>query len=117
MDLIEATDKIFKQCHSLIKTKNHDYSAYDTTGFGNFRSLGDTNVEIGLVTRLGDKWARIRSFILSGKLNHEGIDDTLMDVINYCAILLAWRLANYSEMKTSNAARHGAARPGKARQC
>lgn len=95
-ELIGHCRCVFTDCLAVLESKNADYSANDPSGFGNFRALGDNNVELGIITRLGDKWSRLAGYSKNGYVNNEGINDTLMDIINYSAILLAWR-AYYNE--------------------
>ena len=72
----------------LMARKNHDY-AHEDDPFRNFRTFG----AFGVLVRLHDKIARLRSFEESGKqaVKDEKILDTVLDIINYAAI--------YHEMK------------------
>jgi hypothetical protein len=99
ISLIGRAKEIFNDCLNLLISKNKDYSATDPEGFGNFRKLGDKNVEMGIITRLSDKFARIESYVANGSLHNESFEDTLKDIINYSVILLAWRERNEEQDK------------------
>ena len=83
--------KIIEMMYSIHLDKNADYSKYNMLATG----------EIGGVTRLWDKMARIMSLtgfdIGTGKLNppkepkNESFEDTLIDMANYAIILLIMR--------------------------
>jgi len=82
-------------CKSLNETyikKNQDY--------GN--SFGDMFQELGpitAVTRIGDKYGRVKSLIKSGsdiKVKDESIKDTLLDMANYC-IMTILELEEYND--------------------
>lgn len=69
----------------LMSRKNRDYGA-DEDPFRNFRTFG----RIGILVRMSDKLARLRSFTENGKffVEDEGVQDTIKDIINY-AVLFA----------------------------
>lgn len=76
----------------IIKKKNADYGA-DEDALRNFRLVQQIGVpmEIGILTRLADKFARLGKIITTGKqaVMDESIDDTILDAINYLIILRA----------------------------
>jgi len=90
---IEHIKKITEKGKAIIEAKNHDY-ANSSDPFANFRlvdNLEICTVEIGILVRMSDKVARIKN--LSNKDNavkDETIEDTLLDLCNYSAILQAW---------------------------
>ena len=82
-----------------MKRKNNDYCSASNNKeidpFHNFRqieSLGLCSAEVGIVTRMLDKLARISSFIKNGELQvkDESVEDTLLDLANYSIILSAF---------------------------
>jgi len=92
----ENIDKIFnKECLKLINSKNNDY-ANPSDFYANFRLTEQAGIPmfIGVHIRLLDKVSRLNSFIerfqRTGKMTteHESIEDTLLDLINYSAIEL-----------------------------
>jgi hypothetical protein len=73
-------------CHDaleLMAKKNHDYASIEDP-YRNFRQFG----RFGILVRLGDKFARLRSFEEQGelKVQDESIRDTLLDIINYAVL-------------------------------
>jgi len=89
-----------------MKRKNNDYcsasSSKEIDPFHNFRqieSLGLCSAEVGIVTRMLDKLARISSFIKNGELQvkDESVEDTLLDLANYSIILSAYIKDKYKK--------------------
>jgi hypothetical protein len=72
----------------IIKVKNSDYGATDDP-FANFRMFG----EMGFAVRLSDKLSRIKTLLERGSamVKDESLEDTIMDMANYCNLLLAYR--------------------------
>lgn len=84
----------FNEGYELIKAKNHDY-ARGNDPFKNFRLsevvLG-IPVEKGILLRILDKISRIGNLLDSqAKVKEESIDQNLIDIQNYSAIIRAWR--------------------------
>ena len=89
-------EKIFNdEALKLINSKNDDY-ANPTDFYANFRLCEQAGIPmfIGVHGRMLDKSSRLNSFIerfnRTGEItaNHESIEDTLLDTINYAAITL-----------------------------
>ena len=89
-------EKIFNdEALKLINSKNDDY-ANPTDFYANFRMVEYAGLPtwIGVHVRMLDKISRlngfVRRFIETGDIssNHESIEDTLLDAINYSAITL-----------------------------
>ena len=89
-------ERIFnEEALSLINSKNDDY-ANPTDFYANFRLCEQAGIPmfIGVHVRMLDKISRlngfVRRFIETGDIsaNHESIEDTLLDAINYSAITL-----------------------------
>lgn len=79
--MIEITEK-----------KNADYSGFGDSAFSNFvatEKLNVTSTERGLLTRMLDKFSRIITFVNVGtlKVSQESIEDTLLDLANYCILM------------------------------
>ena len=92
----ENVKRIFnEEALDLINSKNDDY-ANPTDFYANFRLSEQAGIPmfIGIHVRLLDKISRLNSFISrfyrTGEItaNHESIEDTLLDTINYSAIML-----------------------------
>ena len=89
-------ERIFnEEALSLINSKNDDY-ANPTDFYANFRLSEQAGIPmfIGIHVRMLDKISRLNSFIerfnRTGEItaHHESIEDTLLDTINYSAIML-----------------------------
>jgi hypothetical protein len=70
--------------------KSHDYGD-NADALANIRSSADViNAEpwAGAVLRMSDKMHRLKSFFHSGRVEFDGVDDTLLDLCAYSAIAL-----------------------------
>lgn len=81
--------------HDLILNKNADYTGNSENPFSNFEfsaELAGTTIEQGILTRMADKIARLKSFLKQGtlKVQDEKIEDTMLDLANYSLILAAY---------------------------
>ena len=73
--------------------KNHDYAGRnDADGLRNFNltaNVAGVSTPQGILVRLMDKMTRTGNLLTQvNAVKDEAIEDTLMDAINYCAILL-----------------------------
>lgn len=95
----ETPDKFFKEIEKtfstgldIIRKKNHDYGG-PVDHYKNFRfaeQLG-VSVEKGILVRISDKLARISNLLdRPAAVADEKIEDTILDAINYLAILKAY---------------------------
>lgn len=83
---------------SITEKKNADYTGGGDDPFSNFRHIGQlvkgnpVVCEIGFLTRMSDKFARIGSYISNGELQvkDESVEDTLLDLANYCVLMLGF---------------------------
>jgi hypothetical protein len=94
IQLIKSVEETYKKGVALIKAKNPDYADVDRDAFKNFRfaSLVGVGPKRAILVRISDKLARISNLIDrvgTEKVKNEKIEDTLLDLINYSAILLA----------------------------
>jgi hypothetical protein len=90
LDNIRAT---YELGLSIIEKKNHDYGA-DADPFRNFRTAGvlGLTVEKAILVRVLDKLARVNNLLEhDAYVTEESMEDTLVDAINYLAILKAYR--------------------------
>jgi hypothetical protein len=87
---LKAAKELFERCLHIMETKNHDYAS-STNFFKNLslsEYLGVAKTENGIVTRLLDKIIRICNGIQREySVKDEKIDDTILDAINYLALL------------------------------
>ena len=83
------------ECLPLCDSKNGDY-AHPEDFYANFRAVeqGGVDTWAGVYVRLCDKISRLHGFVRrynkTGNItaNHEGIEDTLLDMANYTVITL-----------------------------
>lgn len=91
-EALEHQEGMFASALEIMKRKRHDYSGLEDP-FRNLRDAAFMGVDPlkGVMVRIMDKFARVRSFIEQGELqvNDEAIKDTLVDVLNYTCILAA----------------------------
>lgn len=88
IELLEFSREIFAKAYTILDTKNQDYGA-DDDPFRNFHKHGSLGIEV----RLSDKWARLEGFMKRGllKVKDESIEDTIIDIINYLILWMAYR--------------------------
>ena len=88
-DLRLLHEALCEEARQLMKAKNHDYACTEDP-FRNFRTYG----ALGILVRLSDKEARLRSFIENGKLEvtNESVRDTILDLINYAVLFHGYLL-------------------------
>lgn len=102
-EFFESIESTFSACLETAKKKNQDYAG-DKDPFANFgrvETFGICTVEQGILVRITDKLARV-SNLIGGEnpaVVDESVDDTLLDAINYLAILKAYRDSKRSEVK------------------
>lgn len=93
--LLTSMRETFGSCYTTAVNKNHDYGGSNNNPFANFltsESITGVAAERGILVRLGDKFSRISTLLdKQGMVADESIDDTIMDAINYLAILKALR--------------------------
>lgn len=93
VEFSESIQDVFKRASLLLQKKNSDYSGQDDP-FKNFRlceAMGLVSVERGLLVRMLDKMGRISTLIKNNSPQvQESIEDTLIDLINYSAILVTY---------------------------
>ena len=82
------------------KAKNDDYTGINESPFANLElteKLGNCSTEQGIIVRMSDKLSRLASFAAQGQLSvkDESVEDTLLDLANYCVLL-----AGYLKAKT-----------------
>lgn len=94
--LLHSMKNTFDECYKTAVKKNHDYAGggVNEDPFKNFKRASDlagVSVERGILVRLSDKLCRL-SNILDGevRVSDERVVDTIMDAINYLAILKAY---------------------------
>ena len=91
-ELLKFHEKVCAEACGLMEKKNQDYGA-DEDPFRNFHEWG----LIGILVRLSDKMARLRTFVERGTyaVITETVRDTAIDAINYCILFLAYLATNH----------------------
>jgi hypothetical protein len=87
-ELLALHNTLGIKARALMVDKNHDY-AVESDVFRNFRAFGT----LGVLVRLSDKMARLRSFEENNKfaVSDEKLIDTILDTINYAVIYYAMK--------------------------
>lgn len=92
-EFTQAIQEVFKRATLLLQKKNSDYSG-DGDAFKNFRlceAASLASVEQGILVRMLDKLGRVSTLVQHGTSQvDESIEDTLIDLINYSAILITY---------------------------
>ena len=87
---IATHDRICAEIHEMYRKKNADYG--DSVG-ELYKKLGD----VSFLTRISDKYHRLMNLMtdydgyMKKEINCESVDDTIMDLANYCIIWLMER--------------------------
>jgi RNAse (barnase) inhibitor barstar len=83
--------EIFKKCHKLHLSKRHDYTN-DHDNHDNFKKSAElaswyfNDLDKSYVVLIGTKLARLSALLGTKEPNHESIEDTFLDLVNYCAL-------------------------------
>lgn len=91
--LLVDLEETFNKCLETAKRKNHDYGASDKSPYNNFlnSTMVGVSVERGIMVRMMDKVSRISTLLdKEAQVSDESVQDTLMDLINYTAILKSY---------------------------
>ena len=100
MNKIYEHKKICDELNETYKKKNADYG--DSIG-ELYNKLGD----ITILTRISDKYNRLMNLLDPNNdraVNYESVDDTILDMANYCIIwLMERRLKNFKSIPATNA--------------
>ena len=84
--------KTFDDCYKLVLVKNKDYAG-DNNPYKNFENAEVIGVDVAraILVRIMDKISRVGNVLEAGTaVKSESVNDTLMDLINYSAILKAY---------------------------
>lgn len=88
---IEFHKQACERMQAITAAKNADYTGGSDDPFSNFRlveALGIASTEQGFLTRMTDKLSRLNSYVKQGTLQvkDESVEDTLLDLANYCLL-------------------------------
>jgi len=88
---LQMLDELHEMARDIINKKNHDYRGAMEDDYANFRGSKALGIHPGhgVLLRIQDKMMRVKTFIDKGELHVKGesIDDALVDITNYCALL------------------------------
>lgn len=90
-ELLVLHKDLCEQAHQLMEAKNADYSSGQDP-FHNFRMAQMVGIspEKGILMRMCDKIARLKTYAEHGKLSveNEGGVDSVVDIINYAVLYI-----------------------------
>ena len=95
-ELFAYHHQMCRKALEICRVKNHDYATGGDGGpFANFarvEAMGVMTTEQGFLVRMIDKMSRLSTFARAGKLkvSDEGVQDTLLDLVNYAILLSAY---------------------------
>lgn len=92
-DFLKHLKQTFNNCYLVAEQKNKDYANSDDP-FKNFKMSEQVGVspDRAILVRVSDKLSRISNLLdRKGVVSDERIEDTIDDMINYLAILKAYR--------------------------
>lgn len=100
-EFIKSIEKTYHDGVELIKIKNHDYAGMEDP-WRNFRSAEIVGLgpDRAILVRVLDKIARVSNLLNSKAKVDEKIEDTILDCINYLAILKAYKENENKKTKT-----------------
>lgn len=93
-DFHKAVKGLFSECMIILMKKNKDYNTSEDA-FENFKRVETLNLcstETGILVRMNDKFSRLCNLIKcnESEVKDETVEDTLIDLINYSAILYCY---------------------------
>jgi hypothetical protein len=91
--LLIDMEETFKKCLQTAIAKNNDYGGSNSDPYANFRNstIAGVSVEKGIMVRMMDKISRVSTLMeKEAQVKDEAIEDTLMDLVNYAAILKSY---------------------------
>ena len=99
-EMLTLIGETYQKGIDIISSKNADYASSDDP-FMNFREaaqLAGVSVEQGFLVRIGDKLIRVRNLLNHDpSVKNESLEDSLLDAINYLALLKSYREMNQKE--------------------
>lgn len=108
LEYMELHANLCKRMQEITKAKNADYTGKTDDPFANFRRCEQLDIcttEIGFLTRMTDKIARINSLLQNGvaQVKDESIEDTLLDLANYSLLLIGYLKSKKTVAATTTA--------------
>ena len=93
-------EELMQKGISLMKTKNQDYTSGDTTRYENFIREAEligwfkNDFDKAYVALIAVKLTRLASLLDVKEPKHESIEDTFIDLVNYCALWGGFRTSS-----------------------
>jgi Nucleotide modification associated domain 1 len=92
-EMIAQMESIYQRGVEIVKKKNSDYATNEDalSNFKVIQALGVVDYKRAMLVRMADKFARISNLMKDDKkpaVLDERLEDTLLDLINYSAILI-----------------------------
>ena len=80
--------RVLERMREMHIEKSHDYGFRDP--LANLRAAEELGIQpwVGCILRANDKVTRIKSFLQSGQLKNESVQDSLMDIAAYAILAL-----------------------------
>lgn len=102
-EFFKYQEETFNKIMEMTKRKNADYAGNGGDAFNNFtriETIGIASTEQGFMTRMFDKYSRIISFMQNGELQvkDESVEDTLLDLANYCVLMAGYLKSKRSKL-------------------
>lgn len=90
--------EIFKKCQKVTMSKRHDYTSNpNSDNHENFKRSAEISSwfkneqDKAYAVLVGTKLARLGTLLGNKEPNNESIDDTFIDLVNYCALWMERR--------------------------
>jgi hypothetical protein len=94
-EFFKSIENTYKEGLEITRTKNHDYASNEDP-FKNFSSASVVGItpDRAILVRVLDKLSRVSNLLdKDARVHEESVNDTIIDAINYLAILKAYREA------------------------
>lgn len=91
--MVHPVLRVFDEMQEIVESKAHDY-AKDNNVFSNFEFAADVagiSVRQEFMVMIGTKVARLREIAGGKSPNNESFEDSLLDLANYAALLVAYQ--------------------------
>lgn len=92
-DIFQLHGEMCAKALTLMRGKNRDYAGAED-GLKNYTQAAQVagiTLQQVLVSRMADKMARLGNVSMNGNVTEETVEDTLLDLINFCVLIAAAR--------------------------
>lgn len=97
---MKSPESLIDKAKKLLTRKNHDYTSGQGTRYENFErsaiiaSWFKSDIDKSFANHVGNKIARLATLLDAKEPVNESIEDTFVDLVNYCALWGANRTEN-----------------------